>query len=155
MADQPRRPKPASDDRPGSSDKQQPYQVGFRHPPKHRQFRPGQSGNPKGRPKRRPNLRTVIDEILSQPIKVREGNRTRSVNKFAGVVLAIVNRALQGDAKAQASFIALLRASGMIAQTPEPASAEPVTDHDAEIIVSFLRSFGLISEETIASDGLL
>ena len=32
------------------------YQVGYKHPPREHQFKPGQSGNPKGVPKHRCNL---------------------------------------------------------------------------------------------------
>ncbi|MHC4207328.1 MAG: DUF5681 domain-containing protein [Planctomycetota bacterium] len=35
---------------------QREYKVGDKHPPKEYQFKPGQSGNPKGPPKRRCNL---------------------------------------------------------------------------------------------------
>jgi hypothetical protein len=40
------------------------YEVGDQRPPKHSRFKPGQSGNPRGRPKGSVNLRTRISQQL-------------------------------------------------------------------------------------------
>src|SRR5690349_4135344 len=69
------------------------YPIGYRKPPKHTRFKPGRSGNPKGRPKQHRNVRTIIDETLGQRITIREGNRTRAVTKFQAVVLTMINGA--------------------------------------------------------------
>ena len=46
--------------------------VGYRRPPKHTRFKPGQSGNPKGRPKHAPNLKTEFLEELGDDVTVRK-----------------------------------------------------------------------------------
>ena len=61
------------------------------------------------------------------------------MTKLDGVVLNILDKALQGDAKAQSSMITLMRSVGMTAEPAEPSATEPVTDHDEEIIADFLR----------------
>ncbi len=61
------------------------YEVGYRKPPKQARFKPGQSGNPRGRPKQTRNLGTLIEEALNETVTIREGNRTRTLPKRAVV----------------------------------------------------------------------
>ena len=122
MAKRPPPPKTSQRDHGQSSETPPDYEIGYGRPPVHSRFKPGQSGNPKGRPKGHRNVRTVVEEALNKRITIREGDRTRSLSKLDGVVLTIVNKALQGDAKAQTALIALLRSLGMTAEVPEPTS---------------------------------
>jgi uncharacterized protein DUF5681 len=69
---------PGADGRSTGSD----YLVGYGRPPKHTRFKPGRSGNPKGRPKRHRNLRTIVEDILSERIRIREGERTRDMPRI-------------------------------------------------------------------------
>ena len=66
-------------------------------------------------------------------------NRTRSLTKFDAMVLTMMNAALKGDAKAQASVIALLRSVGMTDEAPEASHSEPLTADDAAVIADYLR----------------
>jgi hypothetical protein len=70
------------------------YAVGYGKPPAHTQFKPGQSGNPKGRRKGPRNVRTVVEEALNQRIRIKEGDRIRSLTKLDGVILTMVSAAL-------------------------------------------------------------
>jgi hypothetical protein len=51
--------------------------VGYKRPPTHTRFKPGQSDNPKGRPKHARNLKTEFLEELNEVILVREGGGRR------------------------------------------------------------------------------
>ena len=53
-----------------SEEKTDGYEVGYRKPPKHSQFKPGQSGNPNGRP-RGASLATQVRNLLSMSNKKR------------------------------------------------------------------------------------
>jgi hypothetical protein len=127
--------------------------VGYCKPPVHTQFKKGQSGNPKGRRKGQRNVHTVVDEALSQRITIREGNRTRSVTKLDAMILTMVNAALKGDAKAQASLIALLRSLGMTGEPPEAPTQEPFTADDQGLIADYFRRNGSTLQQPTDIDG--
>ncbi len=78
------------------------YQIGYKKPPKHTRFKPGQSGNPRGRPKGTKNLKTDLMEELGEKIVVREGDRPQKVSKQRALLKSVVNRAIQGDPRATA-----------------------------------------------------
>ena len=42
------------------------YEVGYKKPPRHTQFRKGKSGNPAGRPKRAVNVQASLHKTLSR-----------------------------------------------------------------------------------------
>ena len=47
------------------------YEIGYKKPPKHTQFKPGQSGNPKGRPPKPQTIEEAAIQILKQKIKIK------------------------------------------------------------------------------------
>lgn len=72
--------------------------VGYGRPPRESQFKPGQSGNPKGRPKGKRSLGTIVDEVLAERVTItRRNGRTAKVPKLHAMLLMAVNKALQGD----------------------------------------------------------
>jgi hypothetical protein len=127
--------------------------IGYGRPPAHTRFKPGQSGNPKGRRKGQRNVRTVVDDALNQRIKIREGDRSRSVTKLDAVIMTMVNAALKGDAKAQASLITMMRSLGMIGEAPEVADAQSFTANDEAVLADFLRRQTPESQQSEAADG--
>ena len=113
------------------------YLVGYGKPPVATRFKPGQSGNPKGRPKRHRNLRTVLENTLNQRVTLREGERNRLSTKLEALAAMVTNRALNGDPRAVASLITLMRASGMVDEPPAPLRHEPITDQDADLLADY------------------
>lgn len=76
------------------------YEVGNKKPPKETQFKPGQSGNPKGRPKKS-KLSTVdlLEAELRKTISVSENGKKTSMTKIQAIIKRVVNSALTGNAK--------------------------------------------------------
>ena len=153
MSKQSRLPKGSQPHGSHSSDRACNSSVGYGRPPVHTRFKPGQSGNPKGRRKGQSNVRTVLAETLNQRITIREGDRTRSVTKLDGVILTMVSGALKADAKAQAALITMMRSAGMIGEVPEVADAQPFTANDDAVLADFLRRQTPDLQQTEATDG--
>lgn len=86
--------------------------AGRNQPPPDSRFRPGQSGNPKGRPKGTRNLATLLAAELRRPVTVTEGGRTRRLQKAAVMVATQVNKALKGDTRAFNTVLQATRPRG-------------------------------------------
>lgn len=75
------------------------YEVGYGRPPMHSRFKPGRSGNPKGRPGKSKDLNRLIQAELDKTIPVKEEGRERRISKREAVVTQLINRAIKGDVK--------------------------------------------------------
>lgn len=110
--------------------------VGYGRPPVASRFKPGQSGNPKGRPKGTLNLKTDLRNELSEKIQIREGQRSLKVSKQRAMLKALVAEALKGDARAANVVLTL------VGKLFEPAAAAEdipaLTTEDQVILDRFL-----------------
>ena len=112
------------------------YEVGYGKPPCHTRFKPGRSGNRRGRPKGTKNLKTDLMEELGEKIVVREGEQSRRVSKQRAVVKSLVARTLKGDGRAASLLTSLMM---RLLETGEgsPEVAEPLHDFEREILRAF------------------
>lgn len=78
--------------------------TGYKDPPKHSQFRPGVSGNPKGRPKGR-NIFADLQEELQQAI-ADQGTGTQTTKQRL-LVKKLVEDAIAGDARAISTVLSM------------------------------------------------
>jgi hypothetical protein len=119
------------------------YATGYAKPPKHTQFKKGQSENPKGRPKKPKNLAALILKTLGEKVVVKSPNRTQSMTKFEAALVQLVNKALGGDLRAFREVIRLrekVQEQEQILFPPptfqvnfiDPVTKEPVTTEDFE-----------------------
>jgi hypothetical protein len=116
---------------------QEEEKVGFGRPPAATRFKPGQSGNPKGRPKGSLNLKTDLRNELSETIQIREGERSLKVSKQRAMLKSLVAKALKGDARAANVVLTLvdkLFATDAAAVEEVPA----LTSDDQAILERFL-----------------
>ena len=74
--------------------------VGYGKPPKAHQFKPGQSGNPKGRPKGAGNLLKQISKHAAKKVTVIDGGVEKKMAKMDVVISAMFNKASKGDVSA-------------------------------------------------------
>jgi len=92
--------------------------VGYKRPPGKTQFKPGQSGNPRGRPKRKVNMSNSFNRALDEKIVVTETGK--ALTKLEAFVQSIVNRVLQGDVKAIPALVRLLNQTEQFKPIPIP-----------------------------------
>ena len=108
------------------------YEVGYGKPPKHSQFKPGQSGNPKGRSKKTRNFKTDLQEELNTPVTVTEGGHSMTISRQQALIKRTVEKALKGDLR----VIQMLAhwVSIYLADDPENLPAFPLDDDDQAIL---------------------
>lgn len=97
------------------------YAVGYRRPPLHTRFQPGQSGNPSGRPKGSANLKTLLEQVLKEQISLREGNVTKKITKAEAIMRSLIIGALKGDTRSQMTLFKLAEQTGQF----DEAASDP------------------------------
>ena len=108
--------------------------IGYKRPPRHRQFVPGQSGNSNGRPKGTRNFKTDLREELSESISIREGDRDISISKQRALIKRLVASAIDGDARSIATLMSFCaRAFG------DDNDDQQQAPEDREIVQAFKR----------------
>jgi hypothetical protein len=109
-------------------------EAGYGRPPRSHQFKPGQSGNPKGRPKGTKNEATILYELLNRKIPIREGSRTRKITVLEAILLRFTEDSLKGNTKS-AAFL-LNRHSALVAGEPQRSD---ISDDDQQILEAFAQ----------------
>ncbi|TPI63366.1 hypothetical protein FJ420_13120 [Mesorhizobium sp. B3-1-3] len=116
-------------------------EVGYGKPPKHSRFKPGQSGNPKGRPKKpEKNFANEVQSELDLKVVVRENGREIQLTKGAVIVKTLVGKAMKGDVRAWREIRELLPKLFQLHADAKRTSAS--SDDDAQLLDQFLGLFG-------------
>ena len=112
------------------------YEVGYGKPPERTRFKPGQSGNPRGRPKGTKNLKTDLMDELAQRIAISEGGQLQTVTKQRALVKSAVNRGIKGDARATNTMLSTMM---RLCDTGEgaPDVEETLLGDELEILKAF------------------
>ncbi len=74
--------------------------VGYGRPPRHTRFKPGQSGNPRGRLRRKQSMADLIEAVLSEKVTVSINGRRKRVRADTAMLFRLREQALKGDIKA-------------------------------------------------------
>lgn len=112
-----------------SASPDEPDAVGYGRPPKHSRFKPGQSGNPKGRPKGARSPRALWNELIEGTVVVNDGKRKRRITKRELIYSTLLTSAARGDAKAREQV--LRQDERMLAPSDASEAAQPVHDMEA------------------------
>jgi len=123
------------------------YAVGFKKPPKETQFKPGQSGNPKGRPKGTKNLATDLEEELAETIRITEGGETRVITKQRAMVKTLCAKALKGDSRSGKVLFDL--ALGLQSRDADNTLDEDLSTEDAAILDAYVMKNRALDDPTV------
>ena len=118
--------------------------VGYGKPPKATRFRKGRSGNPRGRPSGDENLLSVFKRLATKRIRIREGDKSRTITMADAVILQNYKAALQKDQIAMSNILRLAEESGeLIDRTDVKQVGRPaIFPVKAKSIEEFLARFG-------------
>ena len=109
--------------------------VGYGKPPKAHRFKPGQSGNRKGRPKGSKNESTILKEVLSEKISLRQpSGRIRKIRILEGIHRKQAELALKGNTKS-ATFL-LNRYGALVSGELQP---DELSQDDQAVLEAFAR----------------
>jgi hypothetical protein len=130
------------DNRPESQGENSPtgsYDVGYGKPPKEFQFKPGNKANQRGRPKGSRNRKAVIEEVLFEPISVREGDKIRKIPVLEAIIKKMANKALMGDNKAAFTIVGLAQKEGLLTPAQDEMVEDNLSETDKAILADFAR----------------
>lgn len=122
------------------------YEIGDKRPPKHSQFKPGVSGNPRGRPKGSVNLRSRVTKHLRQSVTVTRNGRSVKMQKGDLIALQIVDTAAKGDLKAAVLAVRLDDEAAM-SQSKSSTEDAVVLPNQENLRFILNRLSGLIGED--------
>ena len=124
-----------------------PYRVGPGCPPKEYQFKPGQSGNPKGAKRKPPSIvidvKAMLEKALNASLRVRKGEKEIEASKLAIGLEQLANQFAKGDRYARRDVfeladrlgIDLLGGQGL---GPEAADRLLVSANDKALLADYL-----------------
>jgi hypothetical protein len=104
------------------------YTVGYRKPPIHSRFQPGQSGYPSGRRKGVRNLKTDVKRMLLMPVRVKEAGRMRKRSTQEAALMVLREKVLQAHGRALDRFFDLALRFNNDATEQEPAQGLAAVD---------------------------
>jgi Family of unknown function (DUF5681) len=121
------------------------YPVGFCKTPVHSRFKPGQSGNLKGRPKKVAKAAEEGDEfqrVLLQEIPITKDGRRTFVTAKEAFYQRLLGTALSGDMRAMSLLVKLLVANENRQAGTRSAEPEEMQPTDEALIARFLAREG-------------
>jgi len=128
--------KPKNTENPQNSEK---YEIGYKKPPKDSRFKPGQSGNKKGRPKDNKNTYIMLTEVLEQKINIKENGMDLRISKKLAMIMQLVNKAVKGDVKAINSLLPHMLMADAKEEDKNRILAS-ISQDDREIITNYLKN---------------
>ena len=115
------------------------YDIGYGRPPKETRFKPGQSGNPKGRKKSPPSsLGEDLTRLLNMPISVVENGNLKKMPTRKALLKKLTTQALKGDVRSIKLLLDMAKEAGNTQSNIQ--EAEVMSEDDAAILGAYFAS---------------
>jgi Family of unknown function (DUF5681) len=111
------------------------YDVGYAKPPAAHQFKPGQSGNRRGRPPGRINIATALRDAVQQKRPVTIGGKAREMSTLDVILRKQIEKAVTGDTKAFNAVMEL--PEGYAPDFLATATQKSVSQEDKELLADY------------------
>lgn len=120
------------------------YQVGPGRPPKEYQYKPGQSGNPKGAKRKPksilPDLKAILKQALGKTVQVKQGDRERTLTMAAAGIHQLVAQYAKGDRHARRDLIMFADKLGIdLVAGEQQALQEGLATNHAAILAAYVQ----------------
>jgi hypothetical protein len=119
------------------------YKVGPGHPPREHQWKPGQSGNPKGAKRKQrsllPDLKKIVLSALNKKVKMRDGERERHLTRFETGVEQLTVQFAKGDKYARRDLIFIMEKLGIEFSKPSTASDDTLPADRQAILDAYVK----------------
>jgi hypothetical protein len=130
------------------------YDVGYGKPPVAGQFKPGQSGNPRGRKKGTLDTKTYYEQAVSAKVTVKVDGREVRMTKIEAAIHQTINKAARGDLRALVHTLEELKRLGIGLGVPDAGTAQvPVSSFYASVIERALADRTPDAAEPSADEG--
>lgn len=82
------------------------YEVGYKKPPRHSQFKPGNRANPHGRGKKKLRKEAeIVHEVMNGLVDFREGGKSKRMRRIELLIKSCGAAALRGDVGAAEALL--------------------------------------------------
>ena len=128
-----------------AANKQAGAPIGYRNPPKHTQFKPGQSGNPSGRPKAKKTIDSILEARLMAPMTVTIDGKRKKLPALEILLTKELSKAMNGDQKSVRLLLDLYQTRGLAG--PDKSSQEEFSRQMTEARESLARKLAAALDE--------
>jgi hypothetical protein len=126
------------------------YKVGPGRPPREHQFKPGQSGNPKGAKRKSPSialdLKLALERALNKTVRLKQGEKERIVPMAVAGIEQLVAQFVKGDRHARRDLIALAEKLGvdLLAGQHQAIEEALASNHEAILEAYVARQYDMV-----------
>ncbi len=137
-------------------DQKQNYEVGKGKPPKHTQWKKGESGNPSGKKKKEETLRDKLKSLLKEEVVLKQNGSPVTMQQDDAMLLAQVRKAInKGDTSAFKTIFEITESKSTEGTVP---NALKLTTADISVLETHADWVGVVEDAksrqaTDADDG--